>query len=144
MKCRKCQISLIPVENWTNSRVKKRDFICKHCASTQALMWDRAHPERARTKRAKWKSANPDKNTHHQADRKAKILKQMPSDADHKVIALMYRMAKILEQCTGVKYHVDHITPLAKGGVHHQDNMQILRADLNLRKHARMDGLRIK
>lgn len=34
-------------------------------------------------------------------------------------------------------YHVDHILPLAKGGVHHRHNIQILCPSCNLSKHAK-------
>lgn len=39
----------------------------------------------------------------------------------------------IYEQCPE-GYHVDHITALAKGGLHHQDNLQYLPASENCRK----------
>ena len=34
--------------------------------------------------------------------------------------------------------HVDHIVPLAKGGSHHQDNLQIISARENLEKGVRL------
>lgn len=37
----------------------------------------------------------------------------------------------------GRKLHVDHIIPLSKGGVHHEDNLQILPIGLNMRKGAK-------
>jgi len=39
---------------------------------------------------------------------------------------------------SGEEYHVDHIIPLAKGGLHHPDNLQVLPADLNLKKGAKV------
>lgn len=36
-------------------------------------------------------------------------------------------------------YVVDHIMPLAKGGLHHEDNLQYLPAKVNLQKHDKID-----
>ena len=33
-----------------------------------------------------------------------------------------------------VVHHVDHIIPLSKGGAHHQDNLRIVTAKVNLQK----------
>ena len=46
----------------------------------------------------------------------------------------MYWLARDLRAVSGEEYHVDHIKPLSKGGLHHPDNLQILPADLNLKK----------
>lgn len=37
-------------------------------------------------------------------------------------------------------YHVDHIIPLSKGGLHHQDNLQYLTETDNLRKGNKLIG----
>lgn len=45
------------------------------------------------------------------------------------------RILFIYEVCgTMADYHVDHIRPISKGGLHHPDNLQILSAELNLQK----------
>jgi len=31
-------------------------------------------------------------------------------------------------------YHVDHIQPISRGGLHHENNLQILKASLNWEK----------
>ena len=38
-----------------------------------------------------------------------------------------------------IAYHVDHIHPIAKGGAHHPDNLQILSAEENIRKGAKLN-----
>lgn len=56
--------------------------------------------------------------------------------ADKNLIAEFYRLSRSLTQRFGVAYHVDHIVPLSKGGTHHQDNLVVMRGDLNLKKGA--------
>ena len=49
-----------------------------------------------------------------------------PPDADVKKIQFFYDEAKRLTQEIGIKHEVDHIIPVSLGGLHHQDNLQIL------------------
>lgn len=49
-----------------------------------------------------------------------------PPDADKKQIQAFYIEAKRLSAETGIKHEVDHIVPISKGGLHHQNNLQIL------------------
>lgn len=39
----------------------------------------------------------------------------------------------------GSKWHVDHIIPISKDGLHHPDNLQIIPAEYNLNKAAKLD-----
>jgi hypothetical protein len=72
------------------------------------------------------------------AQYKAMKLNQTSPDADIEKINYIYRVCEIINQFENDKYEVDHIKPLSKGGLHHQDNLQILLANLNRRKHARI------
>ena len=56
----------------------------------------------------------------------------IPIDADLALIKRIYELAP-----TG--YQIDHIIPLAKGGLHHQDNLQYLPLGENQSKGARLD-----
>lgn len=46
----------------------------------------------------------------------------------------IYCQSRKLTSETGMAHHVDHIRPLAAGGVHHPDNLQIITAKDNLSK----------
>ena len=52
----------------------------------------------------------------------------------------IYNKARRLTKTTGVQYHVDHIRPIAAGGSHHPDNLQIITAQENLKKGAEYQG----
>jgi hypothetical protein len=62
----------------------------------------------------------------------AKQKAQTPPDADLKLIQ------KIYEECPA-GYEVDHIVPVSKGGLHHQDNLQYLPMSQNRRKGNKLD-----
>lgn len=55
-----------------------------------------------------------------------------------------YREAQKLTKTTGVEHHVDHIRPLAAGGVHHPDNLQVITAEENLLKSSLYNGKKAK
>lgn len=65
-----------------------------------------------------------------------------PPDADKSLIQEFYDESKRLTELTGIKHEVDHIIPISKGGLHHQDNLQILIWIENRKKGARI--LKIK
>ena len=54
--------------------------------------------------------------------------------ADMEKIRQFYILAENLSEQMGEKYVVDHITPIVKGGKHHQDNLQVITYLDNARK----------
>ena len=66
--------------------------------------------------------------------RRVKKKNQTPIDADQTKIQKLYSCCAQLNNFSFLKYEVDHIIPINKGGSHHQDNLQVLRADLNNKK----------
>lgn len=120
-----------------------------------ATNWDKANPEKMREYKRQWKIRNKEKYAKYVAEydrktqatrnarealRRAKQMEQTPEDADLNIIESIYKMAKRRTKVEGRPYEVDHIIPLAKGGLHHQDNLQILTAHENRVKHARILG----
>lgn len=78
--------------------------------------------------------------------RRANIFNQTHPDIDLKRVVEIYRESDNLLAATGIRHEVDHIIPLAHGGWHHQDNLQIIPEKINRSKADdpfwEMDGYR--
>lgn len=129
---------------------------CKECARENARRCYRNKDpeERLNIKRAwqdrnrqhvnhynnEWRKSNPEKHAERQAKRRADKLSATPPwlEGHHKAhIKRTYALAKMMEEITGDKYHVDHIIPL-KGknvcGLHIPSNLQVIPEQTNLKK----------
>ena len=60
--------------------------------------------------------------------------------SERKKILEIYEKCKRISEETGIPHHVDHIKPLARGGRHHPDNLQVITASENLKKGAKWTG----
>lgn len=67
-----------------------------------------------------------------------------PPDADKTKLIWFYEEAKRLTMSTGIKHEVDHIIPVSKGGLHHQDNLQVLPWLENRTKGAKIMDMKAK
>jgi len=97
--------------------------------------WTKANPEKVAARNKTWQEANPD----HYAALAGKGLATNRGGAasdiyDIQLCIPFYAEARRLSRETGVPHHVDHITPIAKGGTHCQTNLQVLTAEENLQK----------
>jgi hypothetical protein len=103
--------------------------------------WEKLHPEEARAKKrawyaenaekerkraADWKRRNPDNSRIHSQNRRVR-------KGEGKLSRDLAAKLRILQQnkcaaCKNVltKYHLDHVVPLAAGGIHEDSNMQLL------------------
>jgi len=82
----------------------------------------------------KWKRGDRQRNKHriyaNNAKRRAKLIGDNSTE-----IKNLYALREFYEAMSlGEKFHVDHIYPIAKGGTHVIDNLQIIPAIDNLRK----------
>ena len=73
-------------------------------------------------------------NANKSAKRRSRVKNQLPNDADFDIIKGIYEECRRLSLETGVPHEVDHIIPISKGGLHHQDNLQILTMTENRKK----------
>lgn len=69
--------------------------------------------------------------------KKANTPKLSPSEMQ--AVNEIYATAKSLTLDTGVEHHVDHIVPISKGGLHVPENLRVVTAEANLKKHNKHD-----
>lgn len=70
------------------------------------------------------------------SNRRARVRNQLPDTADFEKIKEIYSNCRKISEETGIPHEVDHIIPISKGGMHHQDNLQIITRELNRKKGA--------
>jgi len=106
-------------------------------------------PEKSKNRLSRWRKNNPEKvamqrkrvevyQAAYQSGRRSKIKNQTPSGANNIIILSIYEEARKLTQLTGIPYEVDHKIPIVHGGLHHQDNLQIITQRENRQKGSRL------
>lgn len=121
-------------------------------AKAKARKWWAAHQEFDRIRSAKWRKENPElaaevarrwaaKNLDKRAAKQRnRISRQKQVGGTHTAddVALIYKWQRgkcaICRIKLGLKYHVDHIVPLAKSGSNDRTNLQCLCRMCNLKK----------
>lgn len=88
--------------------------------------------------RKEWAKKYPDKaaaiDARRHAKRRAKTCIGTLDAEERRIITCFYEMSRRLTKCTAIPHHVDHVVPLAKGGLHKPSNLQVLTASANIRK----------
>lgn len=77
------------------------------------------------------------------SSRRARERQRSVSWANHEKIKSIYLEAVRLSEATGIPHHVDHIYPLAGvsvSGLHVENNLRVIPAVDNMRKHNKMDS----
>ena len=110
----------------------------EHYRQTQSE-WNKRNIDKCREYRLRARNKNPQKERALKAQHRARKRSQIPESINSKIVQTIYEMSVRISACTGINHHVDHIIPLAKGGLHHQGNLQILPASINCRKGAKLD-----
>lgn len=64
------------------------------------------------------------------------------TDTEKRTVSLLYSRRDELTEWSGIRFEVDHIVPLSKGGRHHPSNLQLLPATENRRKGSNMTYLK--
>src|SRR3990167_2297296 len=100
--------------------------------------WQKAHPGLAATRARTWYRDN---TSWAHANSKMQHLSRMnavPKWANKFYIQKIYDLARLRTNVTGFKWHVDHIIPITSKlvcGLHVENNLQVIPASENLKKH---------
>ena len=100
-----------------------------------------ANRPRVRATLAAWNAANKDRRRAHVLNRRALRSAAMPADFgefDRLVMSEAAAACIRREAMHGEAFHVDHMIPLSRGGLHAWSNVQVIPARLNLRKRNRL------
>jgi len=95
----------------------------RKAATTRA--WYERNPELVREKDRRRRAKKKNAQVHLTANEKAKLI-------------VLERTRSELQRETGREYHIDHILPLAHGGLHHPVNLRILESTENISKHDKL------
>lgn len=107
--------------------------------------WRQANPDKVAAHRQSWRAAHPDRTRElrreNQARRKARAQATQTNPIDYASILAEHGM--ICHICGSeipdtTDLHFDHVIPLARGGVHTNDNIRPSHARCNMRKGARL------
>lgn len=113
------------------------DFREKHKADV--LQWSRENPDSRAAYTRQWEVENQDKNRQkkrrNQASRHARKLDQFIENVDPAIVYEMHGgRCGICKQFIEGDFHVDHVIPLSKGGMHGYINVQPAHPVCNISK----------
>ena len=103
--------------------------------------WKKRNREQHLAQGKEYKKANKDKYSAYEAKRRALKFRATIrlTELDKFVISEMYNLAQLRTEQTGFQWHVDHIVPLTKGGLHKPTNLQVVPGVWNLSKGNRSE-----
>jgi hypothetical protein len=143
--CKSCRN--VQTREWELRNPEKR--------SEQRKKWRDQHLDEARKATAAWHLKNPHSRTEYKKKnpgvyanasvrRERKKAHSIPKHLvnckkEKDAINKIYIMRALISQVTGVQHHVDHMWPLADGGPHWSGNLQIITAEENVKKRAKVD-----
>ena len=146
--CSKCREELPLSSFWKSKSAKDgRQPACVSCQKQQNAEWRENNAEKRREyfaqprfqkARKLYKKENPHLFAAMDATRRARKrgAYMKLTDLEKAAVKEMYRLRDQVSEWTGLTYEVDHITPLARGGKHHPNNLQLLTQAENRSKGA--------
>lgn len=99
--------------------------------------WRAANPEKEKAFTKSYRTNNPEKMRVLWIRRQEHVRRATPPWANQFFITEAYHIAKVRNQFLGGNWHVDHIIPLRGKnvcGLHVENNLQVIRSEVNLRK----------
>lgn len=107
-------------------------------ATAQRRSWVERNREGVRAKNARWQAENADKYrlSVRRAISKRRALGTVPTDIFESLLKLQRGKCTVCRDPL-LKFHLDHIMPVARGGTNDRHNFQLLCPNCNQRKSAR-------
>lgn len=122
-----------------SERMAAKYWADPEAARERSRAWRAANPEKIQSLFRAWAERNKDRINVNRQNRRARKLAtggRLSGDLANKLFRLQKGKCPCCRRPLGSDYHMDHILPLALGGTNTDDNMQLMRAGCNLRKHA--------
>jgi hypothetical protein len=134
------------VNQWRSDNRERRNKYClewarknyqKLCISRKT--WRLNNPEKIKESQKKHYILHPENRMKKLALRRCREKNQAPelTENQKKIIDCLFMQAIRLGKIFGTKFDIDHIIPIAKGGLHIPSNLQILPAKINKAKGSR-------
>jgi hypothetical protein len=115
-----------------------KNYIRKNRVSRNAKnkAWREANPEKEFARKQRYRRNNPEIMAVLYSLRRARKVdsKITLTDDEMKALRSLQKKRRLLCEKTGVQYQLDHILPLAYGGIHHPCNIQVITASENIVK----------
>lgn len=102
--------------------------------------WRDANPDKISAYTKEWRAANPGSVRIYNQNRRARRMAsggELSKGLSEKLFKLQKGKCACCKKPLGDNYHLDHVTPLALGGLNTDDNMQLLRQRCNNQKSAK-------
>lgn len=123
---------------------------CRPCAKRRALTadarreyqrkWYAGNKEKHNDRRSRWLNSSPTKkrDINRQKDhKKRKAAGKISKGINERLFAEQMGVCACCGDMLGNNYHLDHIMPIALGGTNEDQNLQLLRAECNMKKGAK-------
>lgn len=108
--------------------------------SKTKAVWRASNKERSKAVNAEWRAANPELVRLHVTNRRARLMAsygKLSRGIVERLLTLQRGRCVCCRNDLGETYHLDHIMPLARGGLNTDKNVQLLCPSCNHRKHAK-------
>lgn len=147
-RCKSC-ISVEKKQYWSENKSSRRDYdrlykeANKEAISNTRSTYYKNNREYIRRYSSEYSKNNKHLHRARQSKRRAITAKAIPRHLktcplEKASVVNIYLLAKVISDCTGVNHHVDHMWPLSDGGPHWSGNLQIIPAEDNQRKYAKV------
>lgn len=110
----------------------------KESAKAGRKKYEEQNPEKVRASKIAYRKRNPELCKLYKHNRRARESGgKLSIGIVDRLFAIQRGKCACCGEALGSDYHLDHIMPLALGGMNEDSNMQLLRAGCNLKKHTK-------